>query len=321
MASQWMRGASRWLVACTAGLLLAACGSGSIESQLSPGRLVAFGDGFADQGQNGARYTVNDGSVNNWTTFVATSFGRSLSASSAGGLSYATGNARIQEKPDAAGNAGTPTVKEQVDTFLAGNTLGTTDLVIVNAGTSDVIVQVMSALAGTQTRDQMLVALGQAGRDLGAQVRRLVEAGARHVVVVGPYDLGRSPWGVQDQQAKPLLEAAVARLNEQMLVSVVDLGANVLYVDLALYFNLVTSSPANYDIDEDEVAVCNSVDPGPGIGTGPNQVNSYLCTPSTLTLKAGLSHDEYLFADRVYPTPRGHRLFGEYAYNRIKERW
>ncbi|TWO69676.1 GDSL family lipase [Caenimonas sedimenti] len=321
MAPQWLRRASRWLAACAAAGLLASCGSGSIESQLSPSRLVAFGDAFADQGQNGARYTINDGTVNNWTTFVATAFGRSLSASSTGGLSYATGNARVLQKPDAAGNAATPTVKDQIDTFLAANSLGTTDLVIVNAGTSDVIVQAASAVAGTQTRDQMLTAVGQAGRDLGAQVRRLVQAGANHVVVVGPYNLGRSPWGVKVTQATSLLEAASSRFNEQLLVSVVDLGANVLYVDAALYFNLVTSSPASYDIEKDEDPACNSVDPGPGIGTGTNQVNSNLCNTNTLSLAANVTRDEYLFADRIYPTPRGHRLFGEYAFNRIRERW
>ena len=29
----------------------------------------------------------------------------------------------------------------------------------------------------------------------------------------------------------------------------------------------------------------------------------------------------YLFADRVYLSPRGHRLLGEYAFGRIRERW
>jgi len=314
MATQWLRRA--WLLAASASaLLLAACGGGSIDSQLTPSRLVAFGDGMADLGQTGARYTVNDGSVNNWTQFLANAFGLPLATSASGGLSHAIGNARVTAKPDAAGVTSTPTVTEQIDTFLTASRPAANDLVLVNAGTSDVIVQAQAVITGAQTQAQMLANLGQAGRELGAQVRRLVSAGAEHVVVVGPYNLGRSVWATEVSQAA-LLEAASGRFNEQLLVSIVDLGARVLYVDAALYFNLLTSGSGEFA--NKSTAVCNSVDSGAGIGTGTNQVNSRLCT--TATLRDG-NYGAYLFADRVYPTPRGHQLFGDYARSRIRERW
>lgn len=319
MASQWLRRASRGLAAGAASLLLVACGSGNIESQLTPTRVVAFGDGFADLGQNGARYTINDGSQNNWTQYVAEAYGRTLTTTAAGGQSYAIGNARVTAKPDAAGNAATATVKEQVDRFLAGNTIGADDLLLLNAGTSDVIVQVAAVRDGLQTRDQMLDKVGQAGRELGEQVRRLTAAGGQHVVVAGPYNLARSPWGVKETQLTTLLQDASQRFNDQLLISIVDLGRTVLYVDAALYFNLVTSSPGSYDIEKDEDLACTSVDPGPGIGTGAGQVNSFLCNSGTLV--SGINAERWLYADRVYPTPRGHRLFGQYAYDRIHERW
>jgi outer membrane lipase/esterase len=307
-----------WLLAaCASSLVLAACGGGSIESQLHPTRIVAFGDAFADLGQNGARYTVNDGSVNNWTQFVANAFAVPLAPSAGGGTSYARGTARVLAKPDASGNAATLTVKEQIDTYLAGQTFNTTDLVIVNAGIADVTVQAHAAITGAQTRDQMLAAVGQAGRDLGTQVRRLVQAGAIHVVVVGPYNLGRSPWALQLKQESLLLDAS-SRFNEQMLVSIVDLGANVLYVDAALYLNLVSSAPTAYEFNNATEVLCNSIDVGAGIGTGAGQVNSNLCNSGTL---ASTDTKRTMWADRIYPTPLAHRLFGEYAYNRIKERW
>jgi outer membrane lipase/esterase len=211
-------------------------------------------------------------------------------------------------------------VQEQIDTFLGANTLGENDLVLVSAGTSDVIVQAAATLSGAQTQDAMIANLGQAGRDLGAQVRRLVDAGGHHVVVVGPYNLGRSPWAAQLGQAA-LLEAASSRFNQQLLVSMVDLGADVLYVDAALEFNLITASPGSsgFDLTDAGTVVCTSVDPGPGIGTGTNQVNSNLCTPSTVI--AGADTSKFLFADRVYPTPRGQQIFGDFAFNRIRERW
>lgn len=326
MPTQWLRRA--WLLAaCASALLLASCGGGSVVSQFSPGRIVAFGDGMADLGQNGARYTVNDGSVNNWTEFLAQSFGLTLTPSASGGLSYATGNARVAATPDAAGDASTPTVKDQIDAFLATGSFTDADLVIVSAGTSDVIVQGQGVISGSITAAQAQVNIDQAGRQLAAQVRRLVDAGAQHVLVAGPYNLGRSPWAVETGQDGLLRKLSNVSNNKEVgeprsfveafLASVADLGDNVLYIDAPLFFNNLTGSASEFG--HRNAAVCTSIDPGPGIGTGTNQVNSFLCTPSTIA--AGQNYQDYIFADRVYVTPRAHQKFGDYARDRLRDRW
>ena len=316
MSCTWMRRALLALVSVSA-LLIAACGSGTIESQLNPARIVVFGDGFSDLGQGGSRYTVNDGSINIWTQQVASSFGVALTTASSGGTSFATGNARINTEPDAAGNSATPTLKEQIDAFVATGPIGSNDLLIVSGGTADIVAEMAKVTAGAQSSEQMLANVRQAGRDLAALVRGLVQAGGAHVVVVGPYHLGKSPWALTTGQVNLLTEAS-SRFNDELLVAIVDLGANVLYVDAALHFNLVAGNPAAYDLTNVTDAVCTSVDPGPGIGIGAGQVNSSLCTPGTLV---NADYNRFLFADRVYPTARGHRLFGEYAYTRIRARW
>lgn len=316
MSRYWMRRAVLAL-ASTSALLLAACGSGSIESQLKPSRVVVFGDGFSDIGQTGKRYTVNDGGINIWTQELALTFGVPLTNSSVGGTSFATGNARINAKPDAAGNSATPTVVEQIDAALAYNAPGANDLVIVSGGVADVIAETAQLNAGTQTREQMMADVAQAGRDLGTQVRRLVQAGATHVVVVGTYDLGKTPWATTTAQTALLSEAST-KFNTEMLVSVVDLGSNVLYVDAALLFNLMANAPDAYGLGNSITPVCNSVDPGVGIGTGAGEVNSALCTTATLV---NTNYGAYLFADRVYPAPSGQIKFGDYAHQRITARW
>ncbi len=320
------------LAACASSLLLAACGSSSIEQPFVPTRAIAFGDGFADLGQTSnsvntnARYTVNvtDGSNDIWTQQLALDYNVVLgtTALTSTGTSYATGNARVNTHPDAAGNSATPTVKEQIDAFLANGTLGAGDLTIVSAGIADVVAEVAKAAAGTQTNSQALANVAQAGRDLGTQIRRLVTAGATHVVVVGTYDLSRSPWAVSTPALGTLLSSASTGFNDGLLLSIVDLGANVLYADSALYFNLVTGSPASYGFTDAITPVCTVTDPGQGIGTGTGQVNSALCTVATATnIAAGASYTTYVFADRVYPGPVAHRLFGDYAYSRLRSRW
>jgi outer membrane lipase/esterase len=318
MSFHWMRRAVLALAPALA-LLLAACGSGTIESQLTPTRMVVFGDGLSDVGQTGNRYTVNDGTVNNWTQQVALDYGLNLSSAVAGGTSFATGNARINTKPDAAGNSATPTVKEQIDTFLAnGGVFGPTDLIIVSGGTSDLIAEMAKVTSGAETQDQMIANVKQAGQDLAAQIRRVVAAGGTHVVAVGTYQLGRAPWATQIGQIDFLINASIA-FNDALLVSMVDLGGNVLFVDVGLLVNLMTANGTGFNIGNVVDPVCTSVDPGPGIGTGAGQINSALCTPATIA--PGADYNQFAFADRVYLTPTAQRQFGDFAFARIRERF
>jgi phospholipase/lecithinase/hemolysin len=317
MSCLWIRRALLALASASA-LLTVACGSGDIESQLQPSRVVVFGGGHSDMGQGGSKYTVNDGSLNIWSHHVARSYGLDLAPVVAGGTSFATGNARISAKPDAAGNSATPTVTEQISAFLAGGPLRENELLMVEGGTADVIAEMAKVTAGTQTPEQMVAAVKQAGRDMAAQVRRLVDAGATHVVAVGTYDIGRSPWAAGIGQTALLSEASL-RFNDELLVAMVDLGRNVLYVDAAFLYNLMISEPTSYGMQNAIHAVCTSVDPGPGIGTGTGQVNSARCSPATVL--PGADYNQYLFADRVYPGPTAQRQFGTYAFDRIHNRW
>lgn len=317
MAANWMR-RTFMVAACASAALLAACGSSTTESAIAPERFIAFGDANTDVGQKGTLYTVNDGTVNNWTLQVAANYGKPLAAASAGGKSYAVGNARVKTKPDAAGNASTPTIAEQIDTFLASGSFGASDVVLLSGGISDVIAGMAAVQAGTQTEAAMVAAARQAGEDMAAQVRRLVAAGAKYVVVTGTYDLSKTPWA-KTIGREALLADASSRFNEGLLVGIVDLGANVLYVDLAYYVNLYTGVPANYGFNNATTAVCTSVDATNGIGIGAGQVNSALCTASTLL--SGASQTSYVFADPVYLTPSAQRQFGTYAYDRLRARW
>ena len=317
MAANWMR-RTVMVAACASAALLAACGSSTTESAITPQRFIAFGDAMSDVGQNGSRYTVNDGSVNNWTLHVVANYGKTLTPASAGGTSYATGNARVSAKPDAAGNASTRTISEQIDAFLAGGSFANTDVVIVSGGVSDVIAGMAAVTAGTQTEAAMVAAARKAGEYLAAQVRRLVAAGAKYVVVTGTYDLSKSLWA-KSIGREALLTDASSRFNDGLLVGIVDLGANVLYVDSAYYVNLYTSVPGNYGFNNATTAVCTSVDATNGIGIGAGKVNSALCNSSTLL--SGANQAAYVFADSVYLTPSAQRQFGTYAYDRLRARW
>ncbi|WP_137895228.1 SGNH/GDSL hydrolase family protein [Ramlibacter sp. 2FC] len=330
MIANWSRRVLLSLACATAGLL-AACGSSTIESALTPSRFLAVGDAFSDLGQGGSRYTVNDGSVNIWSEQLASRFGLTLSASNSGGRSYAQAHARVSSATDAVGGSAA-SITAQVDALLAANSFGANDVVLVQGGIGDIIAQMASTGTDNATK---AANLNQAGRELGAQARRLVTAGAKYVIVVGSYNLGQSRWAIETGQ-RDLLRTLSTEFNNGLLVAINDLGANVLYVDAALYFNLVTATPGGYGLTdpanspdrnpaitaaEAAVEACAgaSIDAGVGIGTGTGEANSSLCTSSTIA--SGVNYNTTLFADRVYMTPAGQRLFGNYAYDKLRARW
>ena len=314
MAANWMR-RTALVAACASAALLAACGSSSIESALKPEQLITFGDGYSFVREQ--RYTVNNGTVNNWTLQLLDHYQKSGSAT--GGLvSFAEGNTRIAQHPDAAGNATTPTITEQVDRFLAMGTPKPNDLLLLNGGISDLIVGMAAVRAGTQTPDQFVANARLNGQALAAQVRRLVAAGASHIAVTGTYDLGKTPWAKSIGQ-EALLSQASSRFNESLLVAINDLSQHVLYVDAAYYVNLYESTPSSFSFNNATTPVCTSVDAGNGIGIGQGQVNSALCTSATLL--PGADADRYVFADAVYLAPSAQRQLGLYAYDKLRARW
>lgn len=327
MTVQWTRCAT-WVATGITATLLAACGSSTVDSAISPQRVVAFGDGNADLGQvSGRTYTVTAPDIYaNWTSQIALGYGKTLTSVSAGGLSYAQGNARVTTSPDAAGNASTPTVQQQITNFLASNQFDGDDLVLVSAGLSDVVVQAQAVLTNGLSRDTALANARTAGVELARQVNRMINAGAKYVAVAGAYTIGKGPWGVAlnnagVSDAEGFLNQLSSKFNEGFKVEGVNLGLTgdkVLYVDFEEYVNYIYNTPAAFSVGNTNTTVCNSVDTGNGIGTGTNQINSALCSKDTVI---DSNYDQYLFADRVYLTPNVHRQFGNWAYDQIRSRW
>ncbi len=302
--SLWRTGL--WATAAVSALL-AGCGSGSSTvSSLVPTRMVVMGDGLADVGQvGGTVYSVKDATNSTWVQQVAASYGLSVTAQSAGGQGWARGNARVALKPDAAGSAATLTIKEQIDAFLAASSIAKDNVILLDPGISDLVVQAEAFKAGSISSAQALVNAADAGKALAVQVRRLVAAGGTHIVVAGAYNLGKSPYAAAAGQ-NSLLENASLKFNEALLVAMVDLGANVLYIDTAFRYNQVINQPGSYGFSNSIAAVCTT----PTAAT---------CTPSTVL--PAIDYNAYVFADDRYFTPAAQRSFGDYAYARMKSRW
>ena len=303
MKASWTRRATLALAA-GATALLAACGDGSVVSDLKPTRFITVGDSFADVGQGGAKFTVNDGSAT-WVQQLAAHYDQSVAPASQGGWGYAQGYARV-DSADTSSGANTPSVKEQLDQLLARTTMQDGDVMMLNGGMHDIV----AAVEANGISDAATLAAQNAGKAMAAQVRRVVDAGAKHVVVTGVQNVGLTPWALRRGEQDAIEKLSVA-FNDQLLINIADMGATVLYFDAALFFNLINNKPESYAVDNEKDPVCTTPD-------------ASTCTPSTVL--PGVNYNRYMYADSFNFTPKVQRNFvdrdyGENVYDKFKNRW
>lgn len=297
MQPSFLRRATRLLAAAAAATaLLTSCGGDSVVSDLNPERFLVAGDDMMDVGQKGYVYTVNDGSQT-WVQLFASHYGLDVQPSSKGGWGFAEGGARIS----AAGDA--PSVTAQVDEMLGRTTLGKNDVVLIGGGQSDIV----AAVEAHGVSDAAKQAVQQAGSELAQQVRRIVDAGATHVAVVGAPLMGDTPWGRAQEDA---INKLSNEFNEALLLGIHDMGATVLYLDAALFFDLLHDAPGDYGFSNGRDAVCTTPD-------------ATTCTASTVHAE---NYERWLFADDKHFTPYALRLFAddgysESGYSRFDNRW
>lgn len=310
--------AIRILLAGAAALVLASCGGGSsVVSDFHPSRVVVFGDAMADlrlsaSPSGSGRYTVNgDNTTNNWVYQLASYYGLTPATANV----KAVAHARVTTTTDAVGGTAA-TVQAQITSLLGASSLSASDLVVVSAGTSDLIAEGYKAIQNNQTEAAATANVQQAARDLATQVRRLVDNGARRVVVLSPYNLGKTPWATSASKVTFLQDLSSAFYDE-FVYRVADLYDHVLVVDARLQMNsLVASTSYNSTTPACSSGANNT---GNGIGIGNNLVDSSKCTTSTLD--AGYNASTFLYADSIYPTPLAHRILGDYAYSKLRVRW
>lgn len=303
MKASWTRRAALALVGVSAAAMMAACGDGSVVSDLKPARFMTVGDSFADVGQAGGKYTVNDGSLT-WVQQLAAHYSLTVDPASAGGWGYAQGYARVDSADTSSGTAA-PSVKEQVDQLLARTSMQEGDVMMLNGGLHDIV----AAVNATGISDQTTATVKAAGKALAAQVRRVVAAGATHVVVTGVQNVGLTPWAVRLGEQSSIEKLSVA-FNDALLIDIADMGATVLYFDASLFFNLINNKPENYSVDNVTDPVCTTPD-------------ASTCTPSSVV---STDYNRYMYADSLNFTPKVQRNFvdrsyTENAYDKFKNRW
>lgn len=398
--------------------LLAGCGgSSSTVNPLVATRVIAFGDAFSDVGvgdgvlsykTRDGRYTINgatsggDATITTPTTVAESlaniyglwstapvarkmssgSYANDFSMPTTGLVSYAVGNSMINPATAYDGLGGTDaTLSTQITRFLADGGPKENDLIVITAGTRDLLslavrylgrtgntttkasdgtawtpptTDLVTTLGGELTKAEVYSRLDSTTSQLVAQIANLIDAGAKHVVVLEPMNLSRTPWGLSlDATSVSFLRSlsydtdtsCTSSSNQNSLHCKLTIalsskypptvyGQKLLAVDIAQYFNLLSGTTStgsantytSYFTHLPTIPAC-AVKTIASTSTS-TQKDSYDASSLSSTWTSGCNADTsvwtnissypftgFMFADNLNLTPQGNALLANYIYS------
>jgi len=202
---------------------------------------------------------------------------------------------------------------------------------------------VQTALGGALTTTAAINAQMQAAANaLAVQVKRLTDAGAKYVLILGPPNVGRSPWAAETGYAtllqnlsydtgssyKSMGSEGLARIQATFGSTI---NNPIVYAELAGVVNTLTDG-TNTTFANRSSAVCaantatstiiNAKSNGTGlkpatvVGTTPaGRLTAALCTTDTL---GGANPGTYVYADGINFTPSMHGQFYYQALGKMR---
>jgi outer membrane lipase/esterase len=314
---------------------------------------ISFGDSLSDVGSyavgtiaalGGGQFTINSPGVKNWSALTAAKFGLAAPCAAQTGLdgdpalgfsvlpplnhtgctSYAQGGARVTD-PIGVGNKLTgganaslgfltvPIVQQiQNHLNLKDGKFKDDEIVFVFAGANDVFFQLGLLQAGATSPTAAISSVANAASQLATAIHtQIVGNGAKYVVVMNIPNIAITPFGNSlNPSARGLLDYMVNTFNSLVQAGV---GSNesVLYLDSYSESTNQYNNPAAYGLSNVTDTACDlSPEKNP-------LASSLIC--NQFNLIPG-NTDQYLFADRVHPTPYGYSLIAQLVIKEMRNK-
>ena len=224
--------------------------------------IVVFGDSLSDSGNTGSlqplppgtSFTTNPDPV--WSEIVAETFGASGTNSLAGGSNYTFGGACVNPDTPCAYDV-VPTVTEQIEQYFLKSD-GRADpnaLYVIWGGGNDI--------SNSLFNDP----LNAAGLTLAAaevnveQIRRLQDAGARHVVVYNLPDFSKSPFAINlGPVVQEALTQQVTAYNKVLHDGISESEDGIVPINSHAFFNEIVENHESYGFTDATGTACGEPD-------------------------------------------------------------
>jgi phospholipase/lecithinase/hemolysin len=264
--------------------LLSACGSSSTVDPFKPTRVIGLGDGF-----NVATATVRETGSTTGTVVgqMAAYFGQSNI------VSKASAGAQIAD------------LAAQIDDVVANNaSFSSGDLVVITIGIFDVKATPNKTLEERKVDANLLT----------AQVQRILDAGATHILIMPVPELSRTPWG----RANSFSTTATGIFNDAVnTASSNAFGGRS--PNRVIYANV--SGVTSEFLKATDAAVSYSTFDNSRYDGSTACGNLLFVGCDAGGLGVSTSYTTMLFADGIHLTPVGNRWIAQYLYAATAQGW
>jgi phospholipase/lecithinase/hemolysin len=298
------------LAAVAALATLVSCGGGEQVSKFQPARVLAFGDEASVIEPDGRKFNVNFQSDATATPPLTLDCAQNAigvqGLAAAYGLPFPECPGAVANPPSrilATAGAKTADVSAQVDSFLLADTFHGNDLVMIMAGSNDLLALLDQTLTGSLSVDQAAAAAEQAGTNLSNVVNRVATLGAKVLISTIP-DLSLSPDG-RDPAKNATLHRLSQRFNAKLRTGLINDGHMIGLVLFDEDVQAIVNNPAFNTTDR----ICDDA----------HLADLRTCTTQTLrTLPDGTtaSITTWLWADGTHVGPVGHNALASLAFTR-----
>ena len=323
-----LMGPRRWALGCglvAAAWLTASCGGGEQVSKFHASRILAFGDESSlivdvSGDGNGSKYSINatvsssDPTISCrlnglWTQYVANVYGLVFPQCNPGPTPVSAPASRIR----AALGAKAADLSGQIDAQSSESAYGGTDLAMVLVGMNDIIEQYSQYPSVSEA--VISANLDAAGAEVGRQVNRLADAGAKVLVATVP-DAGVTPFAAAEKVAHAdtdrgaLLTRLSVRFNAALRANLQNDGRKV---GLILLDELVSAIGKFNGLNGFNNANTGACDLSRSAYVPPSILD---CTD--LTLVSGATSSSFLWADDRHLSGGGQASLGNLAVSRAQ---
>ena len=278
--------------------------------------VVVFGDSLSDSGNaarlqplhEGTSFTTNPDPV--WAEIVAETFGASGVNNLAGGANYAFAGACVNPTTPCDTDKllpylRPPRVTQQIGAYLSSRSdqADPKALYAMWGGANDVADSLLNDPANAS-----LHTVEAAGVNI-AQIRRLQDAGASHVLAFNLPDISKSPYAIN---RGPVVQGALTQLvtayNEELHAGIRESENGIVPVNVFAFFDEIVENPGTYGFTDTTGTACGAPDADlpVSISCGPED------SVYPVTYEAGANED-YLFADRSHPSGAMHAMIASVA--------
>lgn len=307
----------RGAIAGAALAVLVACGGGTEQyDPFVPTRLLAFGDETSALTSDGHKYAVNsvaaavsdDGTRQRdctalpiWVQSLASLYNFVFAECNP------TNTFEVRARALAVPGARVADLKVQIDALIASGGFRQGDLATVLIGANDVL-ELYRQFPGTEEA-ALVSELGARGRQLAAEVNRMVELGVKVIVATVP-DMGLTPYARKqaleftDTDRAAMLSRLTQAFNEQLGVNILLDGRFIGLVQADLRTQAMVRNPLAFGLANVTDAACNDTVQLPN------------CDTNTLVENAGAS--SWMWADETRPGAPLHDQLGRLAIDRAR---